>query len=823
DLAKYKIYYSDEAYKILGIKPEEYDNTYESFLKYVHPDDVKKIENLLENPCKDPYKLEFRIIRPDGSIRNIYQLVEFVFDDAGNPYFIYGTIQDITEQKNLQAEIERKQEEINKIQKKYEVLVQESTDVFEIIASDGTIKYISKASETVIGYKPEERLGKKIYDYYQGEELAKISRMVQFVLKDFNNRTKGHVVFKNKTGKNIYLEVYMHNLLHEPAIEGIAINFRDITQKVELGKHMAYMATHDEVTDLPNSVYFRRRLKNQCIQARKNQTKFAVMMLDLDGLKNIKYSLGYDIERKLIIDIVERLKLNLEDDIFLSRFSEDHFAFLISNPRTYDEYKAIAVKFLKLFSQPYKMKNYELDISANIGISIYPDDGQDEANLRKQANIALIRAKKEGKNRFKFYSSDLDIQNYRDFILRSDLHYAIEKGHLKIYYQPIVNLKTNEILAVEVLVRWEHPNWGLISSEEFIALAEETSFIVNIENWVLKEICRNYKQWLKNGLPQIKVFINSPSIQFFESDFVDNIKNIIDEFELDPRFLIIEIAENVLTKNIKKVSADIEKLRVLGIEVALNDFGTAFSSLASLYSFKVDYLKLNSLFIKNAILDERSNTITSFIIRMARELKIKLVAEGIENGEQLLYLKELNCYAGQGNIYTKPLVLEDFEKILAKRECKPRLIKVKKILRKEKRKFFRIKFHQLLEATMTVLTIKGETVNVGNTKVLIENIGPGGLSFISNIRFPVEKYFILQFITRLIGEDIKVYGYPARREKLGDDLFKYGIEFTIDENERTNLTRILNQVQVKMRNNILFAEGDFISTSPYAYFNSYNN
>ena len=260
-------------------------------------------------------------------------------------------------------------------------------------------------------------------------------------------------------------------------------------------------------------------------------------------------------------------------------------------------------------------------------------------------------------------------------------------------------------------------------------------------------------------------------------------------------------------------------MRALGIQVALDDFGTGFSPLAYLYSFKFDYLKIDGLFIKNAILEETSNIITSSIIKTARNLKIKVVAEGIENWEQLSYLKDLNCHTGQGYLYSKPVALEDFEKILAKKRCRPKPSN-KKVPIKEKRRFFRIKFRQLLEAVMTILTIRGKNVNVGNTKVLVENIGPGGLCFISNIRFPVERYFILQFSTQLIDENIKVYGYPVWAEEIDDNLYKYGIEFTIDENERMDLTKILNQVQIKMKNNILCAEGDFISISPNAYFKS---
>ncbi|MGI6226542.1 MAG: EAL domain-containing protein, partial [Peptococcales bacterium] len=211
-------------------------------------------------------------------------------------------------------------------------------------------------------------------------------------------------------------------------------------------------------------------------------------------------------------------------------------------------------------------------------------------------------------------------------------------------------------------------------------------------------------------------------MQFFESNFVENIKKTIDEFELDPHFLIMEITESVLMKNINKVTADLERLRTLGIQIALDDFGTGFSALAYLYSFRFDYLKIDGLFIKKAILDDTSNVITTSIIKTTRDLKIKLVAEGIENWEQLTYLKDLNCHTGQGYLYSKPVALDDFEKMLAKKKCKPTLLNKGKYHGKNMRRFFRIDFRQSLEAVMTILTIKGKNINVGNTKVLVENI-----------------------------------------------------------------------------------------------------
>lgn len=503
----------------------------------------------------------------------------------------------------------------------------------------------------------------------------------------------------------------------------------------------------------------------------------------------------------------------------MSRHSDDHFAIIVDDIEELEEYEALANEIIDQFRRAYRINKYELDVHVNLGISIYPQDGEDIYGLRSHAKSALLRAKKEGKNTYKFYSSDLDIQNYKEFVLRSDLHNALEEGQLKVFYQPIVNIKTNKILGAEALIRWEHPEWGLVESEEFVSLAEDTGKIIDIGKWVLRQVCVDYRKWLIDGLPPIKVSVNFSAVQFLEKDFAENVKKIIEEFDLDPTFLIMEITENILLGNVEKSNSDINSLREMGIEVAIDDFGTGYSSLIYLNSFNIDIIKLDKSFIKNIPIDLASVSITKTVVKLAKELKIKFVAEGIETYDQLQLLKSLNAIGGQGFLYAKPGPVAEFEKILRKGICKPAAFLGLGIAPKvERRKFFRVKFIQLLEADLTILEIKGKKINIGNTKVLVKDIGPGGLCFISSIRFPVEQNMVLQFSTELIGEKITVYGHPVWTEQIDDKLFQYGIEFRADENERMELIRILNMVQIKMRKNILFAEGSFFSGNHVQYF-----
>ncbi|WP_058485287.1 GGDEF domain-containing phosphodiesterase [Defluviitalea phaphyphila] len=729
-----------------------------------------------------------------------------------------------TKEKSLKAlEIKNEKEDINKKNDIYKILIKETNDILEIIDLDGNIKYINGISEKVMGYKPEDLIGKNIYDFHRGYHLSILKKMIKDAIQFPNKVIQELISFNNNLGKKIYLDVRIKNLINEPTIEGIVINFRDITNSIKKEEQKNYIFTYDRPTGLPDHNYLNKQLEIECKLSNKENTTFALIVVDIDNIKNISYSLGDIIANKLILKMSKQLVdfSKLHEEIFVSRIAYDQFGLIIKGLKKHEDYRKIAEELILLFSSPYSIEKYELDVTVNIGACIYPDDVKYVHSMRKKINSILIRAKKEGKNKIKFYSPDLDIQNYKEYLIRTHLRHAVRKKELKLYYQPIVNLKNHKILAGEALIRWEHPDWGIVSPNDFIPLAEETGVIVDIGEWVLREVCYNYKQWIKKGLPEIKVSINVSSVQFLESNFVEHIKTIINEFELDPHFLIIEITENTIIKQTNKIISDIKKLRELGIEIAIDDFGTGFSSLSYLNLFDIDILKIDKSFIKNCVLDKTSNIITSTIINMVKKLKIKSAAKGIETWEQLNYLRELNCIVGQGFLYSKPVDVETFEKLLYKGKCNPVIVNNLKITsRTERRRFFRVKFFKLLEANLTIKEIKGKKVKVGNTKVLVQNIGPGGLCFISNIKLPVEKYFIIQFTTELIEKTIKVNGQLAWLEEIDDNLYKYGVEFIIDEKERYDLIKILNKVQIKIKKDILFSDGSFTNDSPKKYFNS---
>lgn len=511
------------------------------------------------------------------------------------------------------------------------VISETAIDSMLIMDNNGCILKANPAVSTMFQYQKQEILNKNITELFSSEEaLTFIDRVMEMANNNEDKSNLGYledVIALRKDGTNFPAELQIGlKIIQSKCV--IACTIRDVSKKKRAEEIIRNMAYYDNLTNLPNRRKFNDQLNTVFESARMNGGNFAVMLLDIDRFKYINEALGYELGDQLIIQITRRLKEFLSDSIFISRYSGDQFGIIVEDLGAVKEYEGIAGSIIELFSQTFKLGIYELDVTLSIGVFIYNEDVQDADSLVKHANTALLWAKHEGKNRYKFYSSDINIQSYKQFELRNDLRKAVKNSQFRIYYQPLVNLKNSKILAAEALIRWEHPEWGLVSPDEFISLAEEMGIIIDLGYWILREVCSHYKQWLNKGLPEIKVSVNISGIQFFESNFVENIKNTIDEFGLDPHFLIMEITESTLMEQANKVISDIEKLQSIGIQIALDDFGTGFSALSYLSSLNINIIKINGCFISDIDQNIKSTVITRTIINMARELNIKTGCRG---------------------------------------------------------------------------------------------------------------------------------------------------------------------------------------------------
>ncbi|MFK2825228.1 EAL domain-containing protein [Bacillus sp. B190/17] len=603
----------------------------------------------------------------------------------------------------------------------------------------------------------------------------------------------------NKDGSIIDVEahskrIYSHN---KSTIVG---TLQDVTERKKAEELNKYLAYHDPLTELPNRRFFQEKLEENLIISNTLQQKLAVMYLDLDRFKYINDTLGHSIGDKLLQQISKRLNICLGEKNILARLGGDEFSVILPNITREDQINRHALTIIESLEDPFFIEGYKLFITTSIGISIYPNDGQDAQTLMKNADSALYKSKESGKNTYYIYSSSMNIGTYKTFSLELGLRNAIEMNQLEFYYQPKVCAQTFQITGAEALIRWNHPEWGLVSPGEFIPLAEETGLITELGKWVKYTACAQNKAWQRAGLPAIPISINISARRFMEKNLVKNIIQTLEETQLDPKYLEIEITETSVLENEKVVLSTLDELKSIGVRISLDDFGTGYSSLSYLKRFKgrIHTLKIDRSFIKDLNKEDpdNSNFITKTIIELAQHLKMEVVAEGVETEEQLQILKNYNCETIQGYYFSKPVPADEFVQLLQKGKFE--------ILQKShgegintldgRRRYAGMNLDFPLVASMTLVQIGGRRVELGKTNVLIENIGLEGMRFLSDMRLTVHPNIILEFETKLFHQTIKMYGSVSWMNEVQADIFQYGLEFLVAEKERSELSRLLNQL-----------------------------
>lgn len=824
-------YLGEELYQIYDLTPDEFQNDYRNLLKIIHPEDQhipKKIIDTVEKGKKS--KEEYRIFTKDGSLKHLQVTANAVFDSTGEVIIIYGTVKDITEEKMLKFELDSKENQVQSLEEGYQNIIRESKDGFLVIGQDRRINFISESTENIIECHSSKLLNQKIAQLFPNKEAKIILEMIEDLIENPGKSLESEVKFICKDGKEKVLEVFMRNEFEDPAIDGILLIMRDITQEKKLEKKlekkMFYDANHDQLTGLINRSCFLEKLEKIERKAGENEKSYLLLLLYINDLKDIDLSFGYEVGNQLLLDFVDRLESVLPEDIILSRYSEDNFALIIEKSLIDSSLSSLAEKIIDQMNEPFKVSSYELFLKINIGACLFPNDSYKQLSLKDSAKLALLRSKKLGPNRYNFYSSELNAQYYKSYTLRRDLKNAIKNDELEVYYQPLVDIDDSRVLAAEALIRWNHPEWGLVSPAEFIPIAEESGFIIEMGKWMLDKIFEHYKVWMSKGYPKINVGINFSAIQFFEKDFVEKMIQRINKHQISANFLIVEITENILMTNMEKINRDLKRLKEIGIRVALDDFGTGYSSLSYLDSLNIDILKIDKSFVSGIPTNFVGTAITKATIELAKELNLEIVAEGIETIQQLNYLREVDSIIGQGYLYSRPVAEKDFEGILLRKYCNAKLSGSNALeSEKDRRKFFRLEFEHYLKAKMTIQKMAGKEVHIGMNNAIIKNIGPGGLCFISDVHFPVEKDLVFKFMTVLNNEELTLLGQAIQSkeieyssEKNYKKLYEYRIEFLINEEELNHLTYLLNEVEGQINEKDFYENNHFTLLHYTEYF-----
>lgn len=446
------------------------------------------------------------------------------------------------------------------------------------------------------------------------------------------------------------------------SIQGVIEASRDITDRLLAETHLRenqvalqHLALHDPLTDLPNRVLFVDRLRQAMAKARRNDRPLALMFLDLDRFKNVNDSLGHSCGDTYLQEIAERLGCCVRETDTVARLGGDEFVILLEDIHDELTVTRMAQNFLNNLSRSLSLEGHDLYPTASIGISLYPNDASNAEELMKCADSAMYLAKERGRNNYQYFTADLKSKAHELLTLEAALRQAVEQDQLRLHYQPQYSLTKNKPVGLEALVRWQHPEQGLVPPDRFIPLAEETGLIIPIGEWVLRTACRQHKQWLDQGMRPLRLAVNLSRRQFRQNNLIEKIGEILDETGMPPELLELEITESSVMTDVEAAIATMHALRQMGVHLAIDDFGSGYSSLNCLKQFPISKLKIDRSFVRDLATTEGDAAITHAIIALARTLKLEVVAEGIETREQLRYLKKKGCHHGQGFLFSKPL------------------------------------------------------------------------------------------------------------------------------------------------------------------------
>jgi diguanylate cyclase (GGDEF)-like protein len=439
---------------------------------------------------------------------------------------------------------------------------------------------------------------------------------------------------------------------------------RDITDRKRAEETIEYQTYHDLLTGLPNRAQLLLRFQRELKEASRHNVKLAVLHLDLDRFKAINDSLGHTIGDRVLVAVVERLRPLLGENDTIARIGSDEFVILRNEVKRVEDAAIFARQVVEAKRQAYRIDGHELYVTASVGISMYPEDGESAETLLRNADIALSHVKGRGRNNFQFFNPAINIRTLERLLLESNLRHAIDRDELVLHYQPLVSIRTGEVMCFEALARWRHADLGLLNPVDFIPVAEEIGFITAIDEWVLRTACAQNKAWQNAGCQPRCVTVNLSAEQFLQPTLVRMVAGIVEEVGLDPRYLDIEITESTAMRDIDLAIPNIRGLNELGVQLSIDDFGTGYSSLNYLKRFSVHTLKIDQSFIREVTTDPDDQAIVRAVIAMGHSLQLKVIAEGVETREQHLFLMENGCDEMQGFFFSKPLPAEELGELV---------------------------------------------------------------------------------------------------------------------------------------------------------------
>ena len=560
----------------------------------------------------------------------------------------------------------RAEEALRDSERRFRALIEHSSDILTVVDAGGRILYESPSVERLLGHTAGELMGAALEEHVHPEDrhtlataLAQSVDASTPVTAEFRMRARG--------GEWRSLEASVSNLLDNAEVGGIVLNSRDITarkQDEEMIRHLAYF---DALTGLPNRMLFDDRLTQALAHSRRRGARgLAIMSLDLDRFKTINETLGHGAGDELLRITAARLTAVLREEDTVARLGGDEFLFLLPELDDVEDAARVARKILTELDTAFSVHGRELHVTASLGIAMFPLDGGDAETLVRNADTALNRAKEQGGNRYQLYAPAMNAIAFKRLVLENSLRRAIEREELRLHYQPLVSLHDGRFVGAEALVRWQHPELGLVSPAEFIPLAEETGLIVPLTHWVLHAACRQMKEWRDAGLELMTVSVNVSAQRFAEAHLPAAVAEALSSAGLEGRHLCLELTESVMMENVEETIATLLELKKLQVKISIDDFGTGYSSLSYLKRLPIDTLKIDQSFVRNMPADADDAAIATLIISMAHSLALSVVAEGVETEEQMRALRSQQCDVMQGYLVSRPVSAGEIAKMFAR-------------------------------------------------------------------------------------------------------------------------------------------------------------
>lgn len=653
--------YANAAYrKISGLSREQLLGS--DWCLTIHPEDRQRV--LLEWRAavrgEAAFRSEARFLRGDGSIVWARLNAAALLDGWHSRGHVQ-TVEDISERKAAEdalfEEKERAQVTLNSI-----------GDAVLTTNLPGNVTYLNQVAETMTGWSLENAVG---------QPLSEVFRIINGTTREVAPNPAQRAIRENRTVGLAADSILLRRDGGEAAIEdsaapihdrkgrvaGAVIVFHDVSESRAMALKMAHLAQHDFLTGLPNRSLLTERLSRAIGLARRHGKRVGLMFVDLDYFKHINDSLGHAVGDLLLQRVAERLRTCVRDTDTVCRQGGDEFVILLAEIEQAADAAPIAEKLLAAFAEPCMIAGHELHVSLSLGISIFPDDGQDAGDVMKNADTAMYHAKASGRKNYQFFTAEMNTRAVQRLFIEGNLRRALRQGEFILYYQPKIDIASGRMIGCEALIRWQDPDHGLIHPKQFVSIAEESGLIVPIGAWVLGEACRQVRSWLDSGLPAVPVSVNISAVEFRHNGFLEEVALILKETGMPLDYLELELTESILMHDAKSSAAVLESLKAMGLRLAVDDFGTGYSSLSYLKRFPIDTLKIDRSFVDDVVSDIDDASIVGAMVGMGKALKLRVVAEGVETEAQLNFLRLLHCDEGQGFLLGHPLPADGFARL----------------------------------------------------------------------------------------------------------------------------------------------------------------